>query len=179
LQWIEKLTNIRIRTGLCIDYGCTGEDYRLCDYCGEHDCHLLDQPHYYNYGFSKRMIKMCSDCIINQDIKLVLKTNQMFEGALSAIYKSIREIQESKPKRIKSLDVSGVNYYEAVKHAHDQSSELRDYLGKDIKKRDINKNLKGLWEITYWILNEEQKIRVVSRNPDNFLVSTFDLKASI
>ena len=49
---------------------------------GEHDCHPLEQPHYYNYGFSKRMIKMCSDCIISQDIEIVLMTNQMFQGAL-------------------------------------------------------------------------------------------------
>jgi hypothetical protein len=64
-----------------------------------------------------------------------------------------------------------VNYYEAVKRAYDQRMELRNYLGKGIKKCDINKNLKGLWEITYWILNEEQKLRVVNRNPDNLLVS--------
>ena len=112
---------------------------------------------------------MCLDCTSSQDIRLVLCTNQMFESALDAIYQSIREMQEAKRKRIKmSLnDYVGVNYYKAVKGAYNQSRELRDYLGKDIKKRDINKNLKGLWEITYWILNEEQKIAVVSRNPDN------------
>jgi beta-glucosidase/6-phospho-beta-glucosidase/beta-galactosidase len=73
------------------------------------------------------MISMCLDCTSSQDIKLVLKTNQMFEGALDAIYKSIREMQDLKPKCIKrSLnDYVGVNYY--------QSRELRDYLGKDIK----------------------------------------------
>jgi hypothetical protein len=166
---------MHIRTGLCVDHGCTGEDYRLCDYCGKHDCHLLDQPHYYYYGLSKRMVKMCSDCMRSDDIKLALKSNQMFEGALHAIYKSIRDIQESKQKRVKRLfnDNPEVNYYEAVRHAYDQSMELRDYLGKAIEKRDIDKNLKGLWEITYWILNEEQKIRVVSRNPDNLLISWF------
>ena len=92
------MTNTHIRTGLCTNHGCTDEDYRLCDYCGEHDCHLIDQPHYYNYGLSKRMIRMCLDCISSHDIKLVLKTSQMFEGALHAIYKAIREIQDSKPK---------------------------------------------------------------------------------
>ncbi|HEY7081087.1 MAG TPA: hypothetical protein VH500_15425 [Nitrososphaeraceae archaeon] len=108
----------------------------------------------------------------SDDIKLVLKTNQMFEDAINAIYQSIRQIQESIQKRIKkSLNDSGkVNYYEAVKCAHDQSRELRDYLGEDVNKLDINKYLRSLWEITYWILNEEQKIRVVSRSPDNILV---------
>ncbi|MGA7900792.1 MAG: hypothetical protein WCA39_18250 [Nitrososphaeraceae archaeon] len=32
-------------------------------------------------------------------------------------------------------------------------------IGKDIKKLDINKNLKGLWELTYWILNEEPLVK--------------------
>jgi beta-glucosidase/6-phospho-beta-glucosidase/beta-galactosidase len=97
----------------------------------------------------------------------------MFEGALCAIYTAIREVQDSKPKCTKrSLkDYVGINYYNAVKHAYDQSRELGDYLDKDIKKCDINKNLKGLWEITYWILNEEQKIKMVCRNPDSILVS--------
>ncbi|MGA7897924.1 MAG: hypothetical protein WCA39_03590 [Nitrososphaeraceae archaeon] len=52
-----------------------------------------------------------------------------------------------------------MKYYEAVKRAYTQSRELRDYLGKDIKKLDINKNLKGLWELTYWILNEEPLVK--------------------
>lgn len=169
------MTNTHIQTGLCTTHGCTGEDYRLCDYCGEHECRLLEQPHYYNYGLSKRMIRMCFDCMRSDDIKLVLVTNQMFQCALNAIYKSIRETQELKQKRInKSLNGNlGVNYYNAFKRAYDQSTELRDYLGKDIKKCDINKNLRGLWEITYWVLNEEQKLRVVSNNPDNLLISWF------
>ena len=170
MQRTEKLTNTHIRTGSCAIRRCRGDDYRVCDYCGEHDCHLLNQPHYYNYGFSKRMIKMCLYCIRSQNIELDLMTNQMFEGALHAIYKAIKEIQDSKRKR-KSLDAFGVNYYEVVKHAYDQSRELRDYIGKDIKKRDINKNLKRLWEITYWILNEEQKLRVVCTDPYNLLIS--------
>ena len=60
----------------------------------------------------------------------------MFEGALHSIYKAIREMQDSKPKCIKrsSNDYVGVNYYKAVKRAYDQCRELRDYLGKDIKK---------------------------------------------
>lgn len=167
------MTNMRIRTELCIDHGCTDEDYLLCDYCEEHDCHLLNQPHYYNYGFSKRMIKMCLDCMRNDDIKLVLKTNQMFEYALRAIYKAIKEIQDSKGRRIKKPlnDNPGVNYYEAVKSAYNESRELRDYLDEDIKKHEINKALKGLWDITYWILNEEPKIRVICKDPDNLVVS--------
>ena len=48
--------------GICTNNRCTGNDYRLCDYCGEHDCHLVDQPRYYNYGFSKRIIRMCLNC---------------------------------------------------------------------------------------------------------------------
>ena len=58
-------------------------------------------------------------------------------------------MQDLKPNCIKKSlnDYVGVNYYKAVKRAYDQSRELRDYLGKDIKKLDINKNLKGLWEI--------------------------------
>ncbi|MGA9840761.1 MAG: aquaporin [Nitrososphaeraceae archaeon] len=32
------MTNTQIRTGLCTNHGCSGEDYRLCDYCGQHDC---------------------------------------------------------------------------------------------------------------------------------------------
>ena len=69
-----------------MNHGCTGEDYRLCDYCGGHDCHFLDQPHYYNYGLSKRMIRMCLDCRAVKDIELVLNTSQMFERSLYAIY---------------------------------------------------------------------------------------------
>jgi len=120
------------------------------------------------------MIKMCFGCIRIDGITLVLKTNQMFESALYAIYKAAREIQDSKKTIKRSSDDDGrVSYYKSVKRAYDQSWELRDYLGRDIKKQDINKSLKELWEITYWIFNEEQKLRVISKDPNNLLVSWF------
>ena len=75
-------------------------------------------------------------------------TNQIFQDALYAIYLSIREMKKAKLTRIKrsSYDHMWVNYYAAIKRAYDQSRELKDYPGNDIKKGDINKNLMGLWE---------------------------------
>jgi hypothetical protein len=41
----------------------------------------------------------------------------------------------------------------------------------DICHDEINKNFKGLWRLTYRFVNEEQRIKVVNRDPDNLLVS--------
>jgi hypothetical protein len=35
----------------------------------------------------------------------------------------------------------------------------------------IDKNFSGLWRLTYRFVNEEQRVRVVNRDPDNLLVS--------
>jgi hypothetical protein len=41
----------------------------------------------------------------------------------------------------------------------------------DITYDEINKNFEGLWRLTYRFVNEEQRVRVANRDPDNLLVS--------
>ena len=40
---------------------------------------------------------------------------------------------------------------------------------KDVK--EINKGLKKIWRFTYKIVNEEKRVKLVKRDPDNLLVS--------
>jgi hypothetical protein len=96
---------------------------------------------------------------------MVLMSSQMFRDAIDAIAGAIK----------KESGTVAVNYNEAVKFAYQESRELRKYLGcydvTDIKQ--IDKNLKALWSLTYWILdeNEKPKVRTICRDPDILLVS--------
>ena len=50
---------------------------------------------------------------------------------------------------------------------------MQKYLDKTIKDvKEINKTFKPIWEFTYKISGgEEERIRLVKRDPDNLLVS--------
>jgi hypothetical protein len=41
----------------------------------------------------------------------------------------------------------------------------------DLTYDEINKNFRGLWRLTYRFVNEEQRVRLVNRDPDNLLLS--------
>jgi hypothetical protein len=65
-----------------------------------------------------------------------------------------------------------IDYYEAVRIAYSKNTQyFIEYFGNDIFINDINKNFEELWRFTYRFVNEEQKIKVVNRDPDNLLVS--------
>jgi hypothetical protein len=47
-----------------------------------------------------------------------------------------------------------------------------EYFGDDsICYIEINKKFMALWRLTYRFVNEEQRIKVVNRDPDNLLLS--------
>jgi hypothetical protein len=50
---------------------------------------------------------------------------------------------------------------------------IRDYLlGLDIKDvNKIDKNLEALWPFTYDIVNTQDRVKVVNKDPDNLVVS--------
>ena len=61
-----------------------------------------------------------------------------------------------------------VNYFDAVKKAFDRNPEVRTYLGEHCT---IDKNLKGLWSVTYTITtNKGLGMRVIKKDPDELLL---------
>jgi hypothetical protein len=49
---------------------------------------------------------------------------------------------------------------------------FKQYFGDDdICQNEINKNFDGLWPFTYRFVNEERRIKVVNRDPNNLLIS--------
>ena len=76
-----------------------------------------------------------------------------------------------------------INYYDAVKKAilintpklsnQYNPMSIHDYLlsidVNDVSKLD--KNTKALWEFTYRLLNTEDRIEIVNKDPDDLLVS--------
>jgi membrane-anchored protein YejM (alkaline phosphatase superfamily) len=75
------------------------------------------------------------------------------------------------------------NYYDAVKAAYLKvpKSETDDYYPMTIRNyltergvndsNEIDKNLEPLWKFTYWLLNEQYRIKIVNKDPDNLLVA--------
>jgi hypothetical protein len=51
---------------------------------------------------------------------------------------------------------------------------MREYIDSEIKDvdKEINKTFRPIWEFTYKIAGaEEQRVKLVNRDPDNLLVS--------
>lgn len=173
-------------------------DYKICNYCHQHqhkdkdnnNLMLLTRTVYYNYGFSMRHASQCRDCQKEEmdsskltfSLTPVTWQNEAYESICEMIKKMCSK-PESKPE-IKS---KVVNYYDAVKRAYEKETTriidqytpmtIRDYLftrGVNSANK-IDKNLKALWEFTFRIVNNnEERIKVVNKDPDNMLVSCID-----
>ena len=150
------------------------EAYELCDYCLEHKHYLHHRDKYCNYGFSKRNIAICNDC-----------EDSLFGGAGKPriiiadepydMYERICQvIKEHTTTKEGEQQKTTIEYFEAVRIAYLKDIRyFTEYFGcdDDICQDKINKNFSGLWRLTYRFVNEEQRIRVVNRDPDNLLVS--------
>jgi len=158
------------------------EAYELCDYCMEHKHYLHHRDKYCNYGFSKRKIAICKGCEDSlfggggkyRHIIIADEPYDMYERICQVIKEhttttTIREGEEE--------EQTTIEYFEAVRIAYLKNTRyFTEYFGCDddeggITYDEINKNFKGLWRLTYRFVNEEQRIKIVNRDPDNLLVS--------
>ena len=160
------------------------EDYKVCIYCNRHTPWIQLSPRtvYYHNGFSQRDVLQCQDCrkeeMSSFNIRFSLTPATWLNEAYESICKMIKEMccrAETTSKII--------NYYDAVKEAYLINTpklpnqynpmSVHDYLlsidVNDVSKLD--KNTKALWEFTYRLLNTEDRIEIVNKDPDDLLVS--------
>jgi hypothetical protein len=140
---------------------------------------------YYSHGFLQKDVLQCNDCLQDEiKSKSYIKNRDRSAYALTpATWHN--EAYDSICQSIKELRFHSfiVNYYDAVKAAYLKKTPkldyqynpmtIRDYLlGLDIK--DVNKidrNLETLWPLTFRIVNNEDRIKVVNKDADNLLIS--------
>jgi hypothetical protein len=140
---------------------------RLCHYCDliKCPCCMYEVNYYYNYGFSRRKILLCTECydeVYGEGRKV---SSEMVNEALKKISEAIIN---SVATTINHGNRRSVDYFDAVKLAFDTSSEVRVYLGENC---NIDKNLRGLWSFTYAIINGQVRdIMVLNKDPDNFVL---------
>jgi hypothetical protein len=154
------------------------ESYDVCDYCLEHKHYLHHRDKYCNYGFSKRNIAICQTC----EDSLFSGGGGRYRRIIIAdepydMYERICQVIKDKT----TITIKGeqqqttIEYFEAVRIAYLKNTRyFIEYFGcddDDICQDKINKNFSGLWRLTYRFVNEEQRVRVVNRDPDNLLVS--------
>jgi hypothetical protein len=157
----------------CIHNYVHKEAYELCDYCLEHKHYLYHRDKYCNYGFSKRNIAICKGCEDTlfgagryRRIRIADEPYNMYER----ICQVIKEHTTTK----EAGQETTIEYFEAVRIAYLKNTRyFIEYFGSDddMCHDEINKNFKGLWRLTYRFVNEEQRVRVVNRDPNNLLVS--------
>jgi hypothetical protein len=148
------------------------ESYEVCDYCLEHKHYLHHRDKYCNYGFSKRNIAICHTCedslfgggVKYRRIRIADEPYDMYERICQVIKE--HTIKEEGEQQV-------IEYFEAVRIAYLKDTRyFTEYFGDDdICYNEINKNFGGLWRLTFRFVNEEQRVRVVNKDPDNLLVS--------
>jgi hypothetical protein len=86
-------------------------------------------------------------------------------------YQSI--IQVIKVRTDGKSDNKTIDYFEAVRVAYIENKHMQKYLDGTIKDvTEINKTFKPIWEFTYGISGgEDERIKLVKRDPDNLLIS--------
>lgn len=149
----------------------------ICHYCLEHKIirplDLFSQPVYYNYGFVKRDILICEDCIQHdrksftdmQRIAPVVIIGYAYEAICRVI--KVHTTMASN----NTNDDNPIDYYQAVRIAYRESQFLRQLLNIDSHEK-IDKDLKTLWPFTYRIMNQEkERIMIINEDPDNLLIS--------
>lgn len=164
------------------------QDYRnkICSYCNQHKSYLQLHPRtvYYKYGFCKREVLQCSE--YQKEEAGSFKVTHVLTDAKSDsdIYESICQAIEELCSKSGSNHV--INYYDAVRAAYLNKTQklskeyflmtIRDYLlGQEIKDvNKIDKNLEVLWPFTYDVVNTEERIKIVNKDPDNLVVSWVD-----
>lgn len=121
--------------------------------------------YYYNYGLSRRKIRLCAACYY----EIYGNGRKLSSEIVTKAYTRICDtIMNTATAAINHGNRHMVKYFEAVKCAFDVNPEVRAYLGENCS---IDKNLKGLWSITYAIINGQvQGIMVLNKNPDNFVL---------
>jgi hypothetical protein len=89
------------------------------------------------------------------------------------MYERICQVIKYKTTAIKGDGEQVIEYFEAVRIAYLKNTRyFIEYFGDDsICYNEINKKFMALWRLTYRFVNEEQRIKVVNRDPDNLLVS--------
>jgi hypothetical protein len=160
------------------------EAYELCDCCLEHKHYLHHRDKYCNYGFSKRNIAICQTCEdslfdgVDGGVKYRIRIADEPYGIHERICQVIKEhtttIKEEAGEQQQQQQTT-IEYFEAVRIAYLKDTRyFIEYFGgdeADISQDEINKNFEGLWCLTYRFVNEEQRIKVVNRDPDNLLIS--------
>jgi hypothetical protein len=145
----------------------------LCQYCDlkKCPCCLYEVNYYYNYGLSRRKIRLCTACYY----EVYGNGRKISSEIVTKAYMRICEaIMNSTKVTINHRNSLRVNYFDAVKCAFDVNPEVRAYLGESC---NIDKNLKGLWSFTYAIINgRERGIEVLNADPDNLTLGLDDKK---
>ena len=151
------------------------ESYELCDYCMEHKHYLHHRDKYCNYGFTKRNIAICKAC----EDSLFSGGGGRYRRIIIAdepydMYERICQVIKEHTTTKEGEQV--IEYFEAVRIAYLKDTQyFIEYFGcddeGDLTYDGINKNFEGLWRLTYRFVNEEQRIKIVNRDPDNLLVS--------
>jgi hypothetical protein len=173
-------------------------DYKMCNYCHQYKDKDKDKDNdrlllltitvYYNYGFSMRHVSECRDCQKEEMDSLGLTFSLTPVTWHNEAYESICEmIKEMCSKPQPDSESNVVNYYDVVKRAYEKEAmkildqynpmTIRDHLlARGVNSvNKIDKNLKALWEFTFRIVNNnEERIKVVNKDPDNMLVSWID-----
>jgi hypothetical protein len=150
--------------------------YELCDYCMEHKHYLHHRDKYCNYGFSKYKIAICNGC---EDSLFGGRGSIVIADEPYDMYERICQVIKDKTTTTTTTmkgeeEQRTIEYFEVVRIAYLKNTRyFIEYFGSDddICYNEINKNFKGLWRLTYRFVNEEQRIKVANRNPDNLLVS--------
>jgi hypothetical protein len=115
----------------------------VCHYCDlkKCPCCLYEVNYYYNFGLSRRKIRVCTACYYE-----VYGNGRKISSEIvtKAFMKICETITDSAAVTINPIDHQRMNYFDAVRHAFDVNPEVRAYLGGSC---NIDKNLKGLWSL--------------------------------
>jgi hypothetical protein len=145
----------------------------ICQYCDLKKCAccLYEVNYYYNFGLSRRKIRLCTACYY----EVYSNGRKISSEVVTKAYTRICEtIINSATGIVNHRNRHKVKYFDAVKCAFDMNPEVRAYLGESC---NIDKNLKGLWSFTYAIINgRERGIEVLNADPDNLTLGLDDKK---
>jgi hypothetical protein len=138
----------------------------------EHKHYLHHRDKYFNYGFSKRNIAICQTC--EDSLFGGVKYRIRIADEPYGIHERICQVIKDKTTTKEEGEETTIEYFEAIRIAYLKNTQyFIEYFGSDgdLTYDEINKNFEGLWSLTYHFVNEEQRIKVVNRDPNNLLVS--------
>jgi hypothetical protein len=170
-----EMPNITTKLGrYCSIHRCFhDEEYLECDFCNEHKWSVYFHDRYYNYGFSKCSYHACNECHDTLFGPFRPVDGLIMDRAYEDILEVINDRTGKNEERQGNKTTTTIDYYEAARIAYTDREYMKKYLDSEIKDiREINKGYRPIWKFTYKIVSGEdrQRVRVVNRNPDNFLV---------